>query len=176
MTIAGALRQQVRERAGYACEFCGVSEADTGGLLTVDHFRPRASGGDDSLENLLYACARCNLYKHDYWPDSAESPSLWNPRHEPAERHFLQLDDGRLAPLTPTGAFTIRRLRLNRSPLVTYRRKKEQRAEVIRLLTEYRDILRLLGQMNAQLSTLVEQQQELLEEQERLLRLLLGNG
>jgi outer membrane lipoprotein-sorting protein len=44
----------VRRRANFACEFCGVSETDAGGQLTVDHFQPRHKGGDDSLENLIY--------------------------------------------------------------------------------------------------------------------------
>jgi len=80
MTIKAAIRKQVRERAGFACEFCGISETDTGGQLTVDHFRPKAKGGDDSLDNLLYCCARCNQYKLDYWPSRPDDPPLWNPR------------------------------------------------------------------------------------------------
>ncbi len=37
MSLPDAARQQVRRRAGFACEFCGVTEADAGGLLTIDH-------------------------------------------------------------------------------------------------------------------------------------------
>jgi hypothetical protein len=115
-----ALRKQIRQRAHFACEFCGVSETDTGGELTIDHFQPKACGGLDTPENLLYCCARCNLYKMDYWPISPEHLLLWNPRLEPFADHFLDLDDGLLHPLTPIGAFTIKRLRLNRPPLVTH--------------------------------------------------------
>jgi len=168
------IREQVRRRANFACEFCGVTEADTGGRLTMDHFRPKAQGGNDSLENLLYCCVRCNQYKQDYWPADSESPSLWNPRQEPASRHFLTLDDGTLHPLTPTGAFTLKRLRLNRPPLVAYRSSKQHQAEEIILLTRYRDLVRLLEQLHTQMSDLIGEQQELLEEQQRLLRLLLG--
>lgn len=42
MTLPARLREQVRRRANFACEFCGVTETDTGGQLTVDHFRPQA--------------------------------------------------------------------------------------------------------------------------------------
>ncbi len=80
MTISEGLRDQVRDRAKFACEYCGVTEADTGGPLTVDHFRPRTSGGTDELDNLLYCCFRCNLYKADYWPAQPTDPPLWNPR------------------------------------------------------------------------------------------------
>lgn len=68
MTITAEVREQVRRRAHQACEFCGVSETDVGGQLTVDHFQPRSQGGTDSLDNLLYCCGPCNQYKLDYWP------------------------------------------------------------------------------------------------------------
>jgi len=35
MTITNEVRAQVQQRANYACEFCGVTETDTGGELTV---------------------------------------------------------------------------------------------------------------------------------------------
>ena len=174
MTITTEIREQVRQRANYACEFCGVTETDVGGELTVDHFQPRAKGGDDGLENLLYCCVRCNQYKLDYWPTRPGDPSLWNPRCEPASQHFLELDDGKLYPLTVTGAFTLKRLRLNRPPLVAYRLRKHQRAEEVRLLTRYRGLVQLLEQLNIRLSALMEEQRQLLEEQRELLRLLLS--
>jgi len=67
----------------------------------------------------------------------------------------------------------LKRLRLNRPPLVAYRLSKRQRVEEIRLLTRYRDLVRLLNQLHTQMAELVEEQQELLEEQQMLLRLLL---
>lgn len=168
------IRERIRRRANFACEFCGVTEVDTGGRLTIDHFRPRTKGGGDNLENLLYCCVRCNQYKQDYWPTGSDDPSLWNPRLEPASRHFLELDDGTLYPLTPTGTFTLKRLRLNRPPLMAYRLSKRRRVEEIRLLTRYRDLVRLLDQLHTHMAELVEEQQELLEEQQLLLRLLLN--
>lgn len=167
------IRDQVRRRANFACEFCGVTEVDTGGRLTIDHFQPRTKGGSDNLDNLLYCCVRCNQYKQDYWPTAPGDPSLWNPRLEPASRHFIEMDDGTLYPLTPTGTFTLGRLRLNRPPLVAYRLNRQRRAEEVRLLTRYRDLVRLLDQLHTQMVELVEEQQELLEEQRILLRLLL---
>lgn len=174
MSINPAERDVVRQRAHFACEFCGVSETDAAGQLTVDHFRPRAKGGEDSLDNLVYACIRCNVYKQDYWPPNVDAPQLWNPRYESAARHFIELDDGQLTPLTAVGAFTIRRLRLNRAPLVAYRRQKREQAEAMRLLTQYRDLVSLLAQLNAQLATLTRQQQQLLATQRELFRLFLG--
>ena len=40
----------------YQCGYCGVTETDCGGTLTVDHFRPVSHGGDESDDNLVYAC------------------------------------------------------------------------------------------------------------------------
>jgi len=176
MTITAEIREQVRQRAGLACEFCGVTETDVGGALTVDHFQPTAKRGDDSLENLLYCCARCNQYKLDYWPTQPDAPSLLNPRREPAAQHLLELDDGTLYPLTAIGVFTLERLRLNRPPLVAHRLRKRQQAEEIRLLTRYRGLVQLLEQLNAQLAVVMEEQRQLLEEQREVLRLLLGSG
>ncbi len=48
MTVSAALRAAVRSRAAFACEFCGVTETDAGGELTIDHFQPVSKGGDDS--------------------------------------------------------------------------------------------------------------------------------
>lgn len=173
MTIKAALREQVRQRASFACEFCGINETDTGGQLTLDHFQPRGKGGDDSLDNLLYCCARCNQYKVDYWPTTSSAPYLWNPRREPASHHFLELEDGTLHPLTVTGVFTLRRLRLNRPPLVAHRRRKRQEVEKLRLLTRYRDLISLIEHLLTQQSDLLAEQQRLLEEQQELLKLLL---
>lgn len=76
MTLSASLREQVRNRAEAACEFCGVSEINTGGQLTIDHFHPQSKGGQDSLENLIYCCVRCNQYKQNYWPVNADAPKL----------------------------------------------------------------------------------------------------
>ncbi len=67
MTAPPDIVDQVRRRANFACEYCGVTETDTGGRLSVDHLKPRAHGGADALDNLLYCCHRCNLYKADFW-------------------------------------------------------------------------------------------------------------
>jgi len=173
VTLPLELRQRVRVRANFACEFCGVGEADTGGELTVDHFHPHAAGGSDDPDNLLYCCYRCNQYKADYWPATAEDPVLWNPRAELASVHLAVLDDGRIHPLTSTGAFSVARLRLNRPPLVAFRVRRAAEAERLRLLNRYRHLLALLEQVREQQSELLVEQRSLLEEQRALLRLLI---
>ncbi len=173
MSITQAVRLQVRQQANFACEFCGVTETDTGGELTVDHFRPQTKAGTDDLDNLLYSCHRCNQYKADYWPAQPDDPVLWNPRQESLDIHLLTLADGTLYSLTPTGAFTLKRLRLNRPPLIAYRLRKHYRTEEQRLLMRYRDVVTVLERLHQQQVALLEEQRALLEEQRALLTLLL---
>jgi HNH endonuclease len=51
-------RVKVFERDGYACRSCGKQL--TRFTATVDFVEPLASGGDESIENLVTACADCN--------------------------------------------------------------------------------------------------------------------
>jgi len=173
MTITPATRDEVRKRADFACEFCGVTETDTAGEMTVDHFKPRSEGGEDSTDNLLYCCFRCNLYKADYWPRNQGDAQLWNPRREPAHAHFIVLDDGTRHAVSATGRFTIARLRLNRPPLVAYRLRRSIKTEQQRLLSRYRDLVDLLRQVHDQQAVLLQEQRNLLEQQRHLLSLLL---
>jgi hypothetical protein len=175
MTINPSVREQVRQRAKFACEFCGVSEVDSGGELTIDHFKPKAKSGDDNLDNLIYCCICCNQYKHDYWPENSAASSLWNPRHETASKHFLELPDGTLRPLTETGAFTLICLRLNRQSLIDHRLQKRQNAENARLLIHHREIIKLNHQAFARLTELMNEQRRHIEEQQRIIQIFLGN-
>eukprot|EP00899_Mesostigma_viride_P020561 jgi/Mesvir1/28506/Mv06275-RA.1 len=53
-------RGNVLRRDGYTCQYCGVQKD-----LTIDHLIPQSKGGDWSWENLVTACARCNVKKGD---------------------------------------------------------------------------------------------------------------
>ncbi|WP_083411279.1 HNH endonuclease signature motif containing protein [Arthrobacter sp. UCD-GKA] len=47
------------DRDNYACAYCGTP------VEHVDHIHPLARGGADAPENMQWACAPCNLSKHD---------------------------------------------------------------------------------------------------------------
>ena len=175
MSISLEQRKMVRQRAGFACEYCGVTETDTAGELTIDHIQPQSKGGNDEIDNLLLCCHRCNSYKADYWPQEPEAPRLWNPRHERADTHFVELVDGRLFAITAMGTFTLQRLRLNRPALLANRRQRRERSEEELLLIRLRDILNLLGQLQSQHETLLIQHHALLQEQQSLVQLLLSS-
>lgn len=168
-----ALRAKIRQRAAFACEYCGVTETDTGGLLTIDHFQPTSKGGSDNPENLIYCCNRCNSYKYNYFPNSDKEPSIWNPTQSIRTQHFFDLENGELKALTPVGKATIDLLRLNRPALIQYRLQKKARAEEVQLLKHYQQLVGLMQQTNQELTVLVNNQQDLLEQQQQLLRLLL---
>ena len=61
-TIPAQLRFRVLQRDGFRCAYCGQSAKD-GAVLHVDHVVPVASGGETTEDNLLTACASCNLGK-----------------------------------------------------------------------------------------------------------------
>jgi hypothetical protein len=166
------IRDEVRRRARFTCEYCGTSETDAGAELTIDHFCPISKGGSDSLDNLVYCCPRCNVYKQDYWPESASAPSLWNPRLEPPINHFTETEDGILHPLTQTGSATIQRLRLNRPALIAHRLRRRMEHDARVNLERYHDIVQSLERMMRQQADLIAEQQALLAEQRDLLRRL----
>lgn len=174
MSISESIRKSVRRRAGFTCEYCGVSEQNAGGELTIDHYRPQSQGGNDELDNLIYCCVRCNLYKGDFWIETPDAPRLWNPRLEPLANHFWQAENGRLFALTETGELTLNVLRLNRSQLIDYRRQRHLQAEEHRLLEASDTAIGILLRLNQEQRNLLHAQKLLLDEQQRLLNLLLN--
>lgn len=54
-------RNQIFERDGYRCVYCG--EQFAADELTLDHVQPRVRGGDHSEGNLVTACKGCNTLK-----------------------------------------------------------------------------------------------------------------
>jgi hypothetical protein len=126
--LAHPQHEEVRQRYDYCCGYCGVSETDTGGELTVDHYHPVSRGGEDSDDNLVYACMRCNLHKSDTLQGEAEADMeqrILHPLRDNVSEHLRENhENGLLEPLTATGEFHIRTLRLNRPALVAHRRRR----------------------------------------------------
>jgi HNH endonuclease len=120
--------QTVRERYAFCCGYCGVSEADVGGELTVDHFHPVSAGGDHSDDNLVYACVRCNQYKGALLPgatDLTQERRLLHPLRDDLARHIREDEHtGRLEGLTTAGRFHVVALRLNRPALIVHRQRR----------------------------------------------------
>ncbi len=68
-------RAAIFKRDKHTCQYCGGHQE-----LTLDHVHPKSRGGQDTWENLVAACTRCNNRKGDRTPDEAKMPLLSSPR------------------------------------------------------------------------------------------------
>jgi 5-methylcytosine-specific restriction endonuclease McrA len=68
-------RKNIITRDNNRCQYCG----STKGPMTIDHVIPKRMGGDDSWENLICACAKCNNKKGDHTPEQAQMHILKKP-------------------------------------------------------------------------------------------------
>ena len=118
------LRQTIRRAYDFACGYCGVREEDAGSELELDHFQPRSLGGGEKVENMVYCCTTCNRIKGDFWAVSTDEKRILHPQRDNLDLHLRQDSDGLLTGLTETGKFHLKRLRLNRPPLVALRRAR----------------------------------------------------
>lgn len=57
------VRLLVLNRDGFKCQYCGRGKDET--VLEIDHFIPRAQGGESKIDNYLTACRDCNRGKGD---------------------------------------------------------------------------------------------------------------
>ncbi|MBM3262039.1 MAG: HNH endonuclease [candidate division Zixibacteria bacterium] len=78
-------RKNVLKRDGHQCQYCGTTK----GPLTVDHVIPRNRGGEDSWENLVCACQKCNNHKGDRSLEYADMALLRKPK-APTRIHFIR--------------------------------------------------------------------------------------
>lgn len=53
-------RSMIYKRDRNTCQYCGATSK-----LTIDHVIPRSKGGQDTWENLVVACSKCNTLKGD---------------------------------------------------------------------------------------------------------------
>ncbi len=89
--VPRAVRRRISRRVlfardGWRCVYCG----NTGGRLTLDHVVPRSRGGDSVWENVVTACAPCNLRKGDRLLEET-AMSLPHPPRAPAPVLFIRL-------------------------------------------------------------------------------------
>jgi len=86
-------RKNILRRDMFKCQYCGRGDTS----LTIDHILPKSKGGDDSWENLVAACVKCNNKKGDRSPEEAKmflrkKPN--KPSHITFMKHFVgKIDD-----------------------------------------------------------------------------------
>jgi 5-methylcytosine-specific restriction endonuclease McrA len=71
-------------RDSFSCQYCG-----SGDDLTFDHLNPRSRGGRTTWENIVTACARCNLAKGGRTPREA----AMRPHSHPRRPTMYELQD-----------------------------------------------------------------------------------
>jgi len=114
--VSESQRRFVAQRAAYRCEYCLLLEVDSYSPHQIDHVISRKHGGATELDNLAYACLRCNAWKGSdigsLDPQTREFVSLFNPRNHRWHDHFV-LRGAVIEPLTAEGKATARLLKLN---------------------------------------------------------------
>ena len=88
--VPRAVKRKISRRAlfardGHKCVYCGSS-----GRLTLDHVVPRSRGGDSVWENVVTACAPCNLRKGDRLLEETHM-NLARPPRAPSPVLFISL-------------------------------------------------------------------------------------
>lgn len=61
--ISKKMRFEVFKRDAFKCQYCGATAPDV--VLHVDHMKPVAKGGTNSITNLITSCINCNSGKSD---------------------------------------------------------------------------------------------------------------
>ena len=129
-----ATRQFVRERAEFRCEYCRLPQAYAPAVrFHVEHIRARQHRGADELDNLAFACPRCNSFKgpdlttHD--PQTDDQVSVFNPRVDSWHEHFA-LDGLQIVGITSIGRATVELLNMNEEERIQVREALMQRGEL----------------------------------------------
>lgn len=114
--VPSSLRRQVRERAKHRCEYCRIPEDYTPFPFQADHLIPQKHDGPTVIENLVWACFRCNNTKGSdiaaYDIVTNELTPLFNPRLQSWDYHF-EMDEAVIVGKTAVGRVTVRILKMN---------------------------------------------------------------
>jgi HNH endonuclease len=120
MALSSSLRQQVRVRADWRCEYCHSPEKVSATRFEIDHTHPRSLGGSDDFNNLALACQRCNGNRYNFIeaadPLTKTQVALFNPRVHQWAEHFQWSQDGcYVVGMSAIGRATVSRLDMNDS-------------------------------------------------------------
>jgi hypothetical protein len=110
------LARTVRQRAGFACEYCRLPEEIHPGAFEIEHIVAKQHRGPTTSSNLAYSCLRCNRHKGPNLsgidPLTTKLTPLFHPRRHRWDRHF-RWDGPVLVGRTAVGRTTIAVLDIN---------------------------------------------------------------
>ncbi len=69
-------KRNIIKRDNHQCQYCGKKI----GVMTADHIIPKATGGEDTWENLVCACLECNNRKGSRTPQTAAMTLIKKPK------------------------------------------------------------------------------------------------
>lgn len=122
--MASALKDLVRRRARFRCEYCHFPERLAELRFQLDHIVARQHRGPATAENLALACYRCNSRKGPNLsgvdPGTGGIERLFHPREDEWEEHF-RWRSALLAGRTSIGRTTIAVLDMNRTDVILLR-------------------------------------------------------
>ena len=123
-------REAVREDFAGCCSYCLLHELLAGGPenFEIDHHRPKSLDRFrhllDDFFNLFYSCHPCNRIKSNHWPSQEllqKGFRFIDYSSESFSEHFIETESGRWLPLSRSGRYSERQLRLNRRHLLEIR-------------------------------------------------------
>jgi len=71
-------RKNIYTRDNNTCQYCGKAYSTE--QLNIDHVIPRSKGGENSWENLVCSCIKCNQKKRDRDPNEAHMKLIRQPQ------------------------------------------------------------------------------------------------
>jgi hypothetical protein len=122
-------RSGVRQRAGERCEYCHIPDQRSELPFHVEHIVANVHQRNDSLDNLAWACPRCNAHKGTNLtaldPSTGQRADVFSPRTDDWDEHF-QLDEYVIVGLSAVGRATASLLRMNAPLEIENRREMMQ--------------------------------------------------
>ncbi|MEM8524638.1 MAG: HNH endonuclease signature motif containing protein [Bacteroidota bacterium] len=119
-----SIRDFVASRASYRCEYCQKPEIVSNFPFHIEHIISLQHKGSNNLNNLAYACSRCNWKKGTniatVLEEDGDLIALFHPRKEIWTSHF-QVDNGLIVAKTDCAKGTIQLLQMNTVELILER-------------------------------------------------------
>jgi len=145
---------EVAEDCKHRCVYCDVLVEEIGGEgMHLDHFKPRKHFPELELapNNLVLACAKCNLLKSHWWPEkTCAVKSKFHGFIDPFSPHrvtFFEVNkNGEVVGKLPPSEYVIELLSLNRITRTALRKKRAIRFRAHELLDRITSELQSLAE------------------------------